>query len=229
MLEHWTKYLNIKILCDYSKIIVCKNCLKHVSPLLLIPSLLCDDSQSHLELNQKQWRSGGFLRVSPNHHHWLIDNHLLLLCFQSLSVQCLTLRDSNMLRYLLHRKAFVPWQVTLGCPGLQTGKALWRHEAEVSIQVRSCPPELLAPSPHLLLLWPSYSHLPFSPVISLSAWMSFFTLLLLPNQSSFSAFCVTEESSAIIVPLWVNVLSQEKKVLSRDNTSMCVLKIILWG
>lgn len=109
MLEHWTKYLNIKILCDYSKIIVCKNCLKHVSPLLLIPSLLCDRFQSHLELNQEAVKIWGLPEGKPpNHHHWLIDNHLLLLCFQSLSVQCLTLRDSNMLRYLLHTESICP-------------------------------------------------------------------------------------------------------------------------
>ena len=106
MLEHWTKYLNIKVLRDYSKIIVCKNCLKHVSPLLLIPSLLCDRFQSHLELNQEAVKVWGLPEGKPpDHHHWLIDNHLLLLCFQSLSVQCLPLRGSNMFRYLLHTES----------------------------------------------------------------------------------------------------------------------------
>lgn len=102
--DTWTKYLNIKVLCDYSKIIVYKNCLKHVSPLLLIPSLLCDRFQSHLERNQAAVKVWGLPEGKPC-PHWLIDHHLLLLCFQSLSVQCLPLRDSNMFRYLLHMES----------------------------------------------------------------------------------------------------------------------------
>ena len=81
--------------------------LKHVSPLLLILSLLCDRFQSHLERNQAAVKVWGLPEGKPR-PHWLIDHHLLLLCFQSLSVQCLPLRDSNMFRYLLHMESICP-------------------------------------------------------------------------------------------------------------------------
>ena len=160
MLEHWTKYLNIKVLRDYSKIIVCKNCLKHVSPLLLIPSLLCDRFQSHLELNQETVKVWGLPEGKPpDHHHWLIDNHLLLLCFQSLSVQCLPLRGSNMFRYLLHTESI--WTMA-GYIGLSRAT---NRKGSLN------------------------SRLPFSPVISLSAWMSFYFAITPKPIFIFSLLC----------------------------------------